>query len=134
MLEPLQVERQDLSDAHGSKVHIRLIVPADAARDRIDELVRRAAADEWQRSGAEREQPDSLWISGFLDGMDINSVAFAFGTARWWAIGGALLFYVSDAFIGWSRFVKHFPGERLAIMTTYHLGQVGIVLSLLGTA
>lgn len=58
-------------------------------------------------------------------------VAFAAGTGRWWAIGGACLFYASDACIGWSRFVKEFPGQRLAIMTTYHLGQIGIVLSLM---
>lgn len=61
-------------------------------------------------------------------------VAFAIGTTRWWAIAGALLFYVSDACIGWSRFVGEFPHQRIAIMTTYHLGQVGLVLSLLGAA
>lgn len=60
-------------------------------------------------------------------------VAFAIGTTRWWVIIGALLFYISDAFIGWSRFVAMFPQQRLAIMTTYHLGQVGLVLGLLGT-
>lgn len=61
-------------------------------------------------------------------------VAFAFATARPWAIAGAVLFYVSDACIGWSRFVAEFPQQRLVIMTTYHLGQVGLVLGLLGTA
>ncbi|MFV0316374.1 MAG: lysoplasmalogenase [Microthrixaceae bacterium] len=61
-------------------------------------------------------------------------VAFAVGTTRWWAIVGAALFYLSDALIGWSRFVSDFPHQRIAIMTTYHLGQVGIVLSLLGAA
>lgn len=60
-------------------------------------------------------------------------VAFAVGTTRWWAITGALLFYISDACIGWSRFVAPFAQQRLAIMTTYHLGQIGLVLSLLGT-
>lgn len=60
-------------------------------------------------------------------------VAFAIGTTRWWVIIGALLFYISDAFIGWSRFVATFPKQRLAIMTTYHLGQIGLVLGLLGT-
>ncbi|MCP4436974.1 MAG: lysoplasmalogenase [Actinomycetia bacterium] len=61
-------------------------------------------------------------------------LTFAFGTGRPWAMLGAALFCFSDACIGWSRFVKEFSGQRLAIMTTYHLGQVGIVLSLLGTA
>lgn len=61
-------------------------------------------------------------------------VAFAVATGRWWAIAGALLFYASDACIGWSRFVREFPHQRLVIMSTYHLGQVGLVLGLLGTA
>ena len=61
-------------------------------------------------------------------------VAFGIGTARWWVIAGALLFYASDAMIGWSRFVGPFPQHRVAIMTTYHLGQVGLVLGLLGSA
>ena len=61
-------------------------------------------------------------------------VAFAVATGRWWAIAGALLFYASDACIGWSRFVREFPNQRLVIMSTYHLGQVGLVLGLLGTA
>lgn len=58
-------------------------------------------------------------------------VASAIGTGRWIAIVGALLFYVSDAVIGLSRFVRDFPQSRLLVMTTYHLGQVGLVLSLL---
>jgi uncharacterized membrane protein YhhN len=44
---------------------------------------------------------------------------------------GAVLFYISDALIGWSRFVKDFAQSRLAIMVTYHLGQMGFVLYLL---
>jgi uncharacterized membrane protein YhhN len=60
-------------------------------------------------------------------------VVAATGTARPAAIVGALLFYASDACIGWSRFVEEFPHHRLVIMITYHLGQIGLVLSLLGT-
>jgi uncharacterized membrane protein YhhN len=48
------------------------------------------------------------------------------------AIGGALLFYTSDGMIGWSRFVRDFPGSRTAITVTYHLGQIGLLLGLLG--
>lgn len=59
-------------------------------------------------------------------------VVSALATGRPVAIAGALLFYASDACIGWSRFVHPFKGHRLAIMTTYHLGQAGLVLSLLG--
>jgi uncharacterized membrane protein YhhN len=61
-------------------------------------------------------------------------VIAAAGTARAAAIVGALLFYASDACIGWTKFVRGFPHNRVVIMTTYHLGQMGLVLSLLGTA
>jgi uncharacterized membrane protein YhhN len=57
-------------------------------------------------------------------------VASAFGTANGFAIAGALLFYISDALIAWNRFVHPRPWGRLAIMVTYHLGQLGLVLSL----
>ncbi len=43
---------------------------------------------------------------------------------------GALLFYLSDALIGWHRFVRPLSWAPVAIMVTYHLGQTGLVLSL----
>lgn len=58
-------------------------------------------------------------------------VASAIGTGRPVLIAGALLFYASDACIGWSRFIGEFPRYRMAIITTYHLGQVGLLLGLL---
>lgn len=48
------------------------------------------------------------------------------------AAAGAALFTVSDAMIAWSRFVRPWRGAQVAIMVTYHLGQAGLVLSLLG--
>ncbi|MBS1839147.1 MAG: lysoplasmalogenase [Actinobacteria bacterium] len=57
-------------------------------------------------------------------------VASAIGTGIWIAVLGAFLFYVSDAVIGISRFVRDFPQSRLVVMTTYHLAQVGLVLAL----
>jgi uncharacterized membrane protein YhhN len=48
------------------------------------------------------------------------------------AVAGAALFFASDGMIGWSRFVSDFPGSRVLIMVSYHLGQVGLVLGLLG--
>lgn len=57
-------------------------------------------------------------------------VVTAFGTADAVAIGGALLFYVSDAVLAWNKFVKPFRAGRVAIMSTYHLAQLGLVLSL----
>lgn len=48
------------------------------------------------------------------------------------AIAGALSFFVSDALIGWTRFVGNVRWCRSLIMATYHLGQIGLVLGLLG--
>lgn len=57
-------------------------------------------------------------------------VVCAFGTGDGVAIAGAVLFYASDALIGWGRFVRPYDWGRLAAMVTYHLGQVLLVLSL----
>jgi uncharacterized membrane protein YhhN len=53
---------------------------------------------------------------------------------RTFAIAGALLFFVSDALIGWTRFVAKLRWGPVAIMITYHLGQIGLVLGLLGSS
>jgi uncharacterized membrane protein YhhN len=59
-------------------------------------------------------------------------VASAFGTHRPAAIVGAALFYVSDALIAWTRFIEPKPWGDLAVIVTYHLGQLGLALSLIG--
>jgi uncharacterized membrane protein YhhN len=59
-------------------------------------------------------------------------VAAAAASGDWVAVLGALLFMISDSIIGETRFVRPWRYERIAIMTTYHLGQVLLVLSLLG--
>jgi len=74
-IEPLRVFREDLSDAGQRKLHVKLVVAADAVNEQIDELIRRVAT-------AERLDDGVLWISVFLEGMDLNSVAYAFGIAR----------------------------------------------------
>jgi uncharacterized membrane protein YhhN len=58
-------------------------------------------------------------------------VAFAIGTVEPWIIVGALLFYASDALIGWTRFIADFPRSRVAVMVTYHVGQGALVVGLL---
>jgi uncharacterized membrane protein YhhN len=58
-------------------------------------------------------------------------VVCAFGTGMALAIAGALLFYLSDALIGWGRFVVAHPRGDLAVMVTYHVGQTLLVLSLI---
>lgn len=50
--------------------------------------------------------------------------------ARVAAIAGALLFYSSDLMIGIDRFVTGGRGSGVAIIVTYHLGQIGLVAAL----
>ncbi len=59
-------------------------------------------------------------------------VVAAFGRAVPVGLAGALLFYASDATLGWNRFVTASRAARVTVMVTYHLAQVGLVLSLLG--
>lgn len=63
-----------------------------------------------------------------------SMVACATAWGNGWAVAGAWLFFVSDALIGESRFVHpewaDARGARLAIIVTYHLGQAGLVVSL----
>jgi len=54
----------------------------------------------------------------------------AWGSAVALAVVGALLFYASDATLAWGRFVHEHRFGHLAVMTTYHLGQIGLALSL----
>jgi uncharacterized membrane protein YhhN len=58
-------------------------------------------------------------------------VATALASGSWFAGIGAVLFAGSDSLIAWSRFVGPVPWSPVAIMVTYHLGQAGLVLSLL---
>jgi uncharacterized membrane protein YhhN len=57
-------------------------------------------------------------------------VASAIGAGHAAGVAGASLFYVSDALIAWNRFLDETPHARLAIIVTYHVAQVGLVLSL----
>ena len=57
-------------------------------------------------------------------------VASAIGVGHPAGVLGASLFYASDALIAWNRFIGETRHGRLAIIVTYHLAQVGLVLSL----
>jgi uncharacterized membrane protein YhhN len=59
-------------------------------------------------------------------------VASAVATGDLRAVAGAALFYASDTLIALDRFEQPRPWAGLAIMVTYHLGQLGLVLSLPG--
>lgn len=58
-------------------------------------------------------------------------VIAASGSHRWAAIVGAALFAGSDSLIAWNRFVGSTPAAPVSIMVTYHLGQLGLLLSLI---
>jgi uncharacterized membrane protein YhhN len=58
-------------------------------------------------------------------------VVSAIGTGDALAIIGAALFYASDSLIAWNRFVRASRRGQVAVIVTYHLAQVGLVLSLL---
>jgi uncharacterized membrane protein YhhN len=58
-------------------------------------------------------------------------VASAIAAGNALAIVGAVLFMVSDSLIAETRFVGPRSWGRLAVMVTYHLAQVSLVLSLL---
>jgi uncharacterized membrane protein YhhN len=44
------------------------------------------------------------------------------------ASSGALLFFLSDSFLGWNKFVAPLSYGHLRVIVTYHLGQILIVL------
>jgi uncharacterized membrane protein YhhN len=58
-------------------------------------------------------------------------VATAAGTGLWLVVLGAVSFYVSDAVLGWTRFVSQFRHSRVVVMVTYHVGQALLVMGLL---
>ena len=60
-------------------------------------------------------------------------VASAIASGNAWAIAGAVVFMISDSLIAETRFVAPRPWGRVAIMVTYHLGQAGLVLSLVAS-
>ncbi|MCU1392238.1 MAG: putative rane protein [Ilumatobacteraceae bacterium] len=68
-------------------------------------------------------------VSAYL--VVITSMAvIAVMTGRWWAIGGAAAFVVSDTVLGWRAFVKERSWMGLTVMVTYHAALVGLALSL----
>ena len=81
------------------------------------------------RAAARRDRRLLLPVTAYVTVISVMVVS-AVGSTVLLAVVGAALFYASDFSIGWSRFVKDFPGARLVIITTYHAAQVLLVLSL----
>lgn len=49
---------------------------------------------------------------------------------RVFVIVGATLFLISDGMLAWNRFVQPFHAAKLGIISTYHLGQIALALSI----
>ena len=64
-----------------------------------------------------------MLIIGFMTGSAIAAGSFL-------ATAGALLFMLSDSMIAWNKFVAPFANARLAIIVTYHVGQLLLVWAL----
>jgi uncharacterized membrane protein YhhN len=58
------------------------------------------------------------------------ATATAMATGSTWAILGAALFVASDSVLGWRQFVADARWMPITIMVTYHLGEAGLVASL----
>lgn len=54
-------------------------------------------------------------------------VVLAFGAGHALAAAGGTLFLVSDAILGWTRFVQPFRNDRVVVHATYHLAQAMLV-------
>jgi alkenylglycerophosphocholine hydrolase len=79
---------------------------------------------------AEGSEPELVVpVAAYIGAISLM-VASAIGTTVALAIVGASLFYVSDALIAWTRFIKDLKWGRLSIIVTYHLAQFALVLSL----
>ncbi|MCU1467380.1 MAG: putative rane protein [Actinomycetia bacterium] len=80
---------------------------------------------------AAREEPRELRIAVVAYMVVISAMlATALATGNAVAAVGAVLFVASDSMIAWDRFVRKFAWAPVAIMVTYHLGQAGLVASL----
>ena len=65
--------------------------------------------------------------SGIISAMVITAT----GTSCWLAAVGAMLFATSDSIIGYNRFVKPVRNADVAVMSTYHAGQLLLILGLI---
>jgi len=69
-------------------------------------------------------------VTAYLVAISVMFCA-AMATGNTWAILGAALFVASDSVLGWRQFVSQASWMPVTIMVTYHLGQAGLVASLI---
>lgn len=87
-----------------------------------------------------RTGQDRLVIPVVVYALVISLMLFSAWAAIWradWATGsrvlvilGATLFFASDAMLAWNKFVRRFDHADLAVIVTYHLGQLALASSL----
>ena len=84
------------------------------------------------RSGSAPGPPRALVgpVVAYLLAISAMATA-AIGGANAWGIAGAVLFLASDSLIAETKFVSEHRGFPVAIMVTYHLALVGLVVSLI---
>jgi uncharacterized membrane protein YhhN len=68
-------------------------------------------------------------VTAYLLAISVMFCAAA-ATGNWFAIVGATLFVASDSVLGWRQFVGSARWMPVTIMVTYHVGQAGLVASL----
>jgi uncharacterized membrane protein YhhN len=78
---------------------------------------------------AVREPPLRLGVGVYMAVISLM-VASAIASGSLVATTGALLFFASDAMIAIRRFVTRFNGDQVAVIVTYHLGQLLLVIAL----
>jgi uncharacterized membrane protein YhhN len=81
------------------------------------------------RAAHRKERALGPAVSGYLVAISLMFCA-AMATGNTWAILGAALFVASDSVLGWRQFVTEARWMPVTIMVTYHLGQAGLVASL----
>ncbi len=87
----------------------------------------------WRIIGAvRRARPELATPVGAYVAVISLMVVAAWATGRPTAILGSLAFYTSDSLLGWDRFIRPLPHRSLLVMSTYHVGQALLVLSLVG--
>jgi uncharacterized membrane protein YhhN len=80
--------------------------------------------------GALRQRKELFGPVALYMAVIVVMAASALASGDVYAGVGAVLFVASDAMIAWNRFVRPFVAAEVGIMVTYHLGQAGLVLSL----
>ena len=81
-------------------------------------------------AAARKERVLGPAVTAYLVAISVMFCA-AMATGNTWAILGAALFVASDSVLGWRQFVAQASWMPVTIMVTYHLGQAGLVASLL---